>query len=160
MRASRTLSSSAKQTDREISSFNEIKVGEILRGFVENITDVGLFVSLATNIIGRVLIRDLSDQFLKDWKDHFKLNQLVKAKVLSVDVEAKKVGLSLRTSAIEGKAAGQGLDNISKGDRIAGVVSRLADYGILIRLDSSKLTGLCYKYEAISAKTKLMEGIG
>ena len=78
MRASRTLSSSAKQTDREISSFSNIKVGEIVRGFVTNVADSGLFVSLARNIVGRVLIRDLSDQFLKDWKSHFKVNQLVK----------------------------------------------------------------------------------
>src|SRR5579859_7690483 len=96
MRPSRTLSSSAKQTDHEISSISDIKVGQIIRGFVTNVADSGLFVGLARNIVGRVLIKDLSDQFLKDWKSHFKVNQLVKGKVTSVDVVAKKVGLNLK----------------------------------------------------------------
>jgi rRNA biogenesis protein RRP5 len=150
MRATRTLSSSAKQTDREISSISDIKVGEIIRGFVTNVADSGLFVSLARNIVGRVLIRDLSDQFLKDWKSHFKVNQLVKAKVLSIDIEGEKVGLSLKPSIVDGKGAGKGFDEISEGDRIAGVVSRVEDYGLFIKLDGYSLSGLCHRSEVFN----------
>jgi len=149
MRASRTLSSSAKQTDREISSISEIKVGQVLRGFVTNVADSGLFVSLARNIVARVLIRDLSDQFLKDWKSHFKVDQLVKGKVLSVDAAAKKVGLSLKVSVVEGTGA-KGLDEIDEGDRLTGVVSRVEEYGLFIRLDGFNLSGLCHKSEVYS----------
>ena len=147
MRASRTLSSSAKQTDREISTISSIKTGEVIRGFVTNVADSGLFVSLARNIVGRVLIRDLSDQFLKDWKSHFKVNQLVKGRVLSVDIEAKKVGLSLKASVVEGKGPGKGIDEISQGDRVTGVVSSIQDYGMFIRLDGYNLSGLCHRSE-------------
>ena len=146
MRASRTLSSSSKQADREISSISEIKVGEILRGFVTNVADSGLFVSLARNIVARVLIRDLSDQFLRDWKSHFKVDQLVKGKVLSVDPAAKKVGLSLKASAVEGTGA-KGFDDINEGDRLGGVVSRVEEYGLFIRLDGFNVSGLCHKSE-------------
>jgi rRNA biogenesis protein RRP5 len=152
MRASRTLSSSAKQTDREISSISGIKVGEILRGFVVNVAESGLFVSLARNIVGRVLIRDLSDQFLKDWKSHFRVDQLVKAKVLSVDLETKKVGLSLKASVVEGKSSGKGLEEIKEGERVTGVVSRVEDFGIFIRLDGFNLSGLCHKSEVLQPK--------
>jgi rRNA biogenesis protein RRP5 len=150
MRASRTLSSSAKQTDREISAISDVKVGEILRGFVTNVANTGLFVSLSRNVVGRAMIRDLSDRFLKDWKNQFKVHQLVKGKVVSVDAEANKVRLSLRPSAIAGKADGKGIDEVWEGDRVNGVVSRVEDYGLFIRLDGYSLSGLCHKSEVLT----------
>lgn len=147
MRPSRTLSSSAKQTDQEISDISDIKVGQIIRGFVTNVADVGLFVGLARNIVGRVLIKDLSDQFIKDWKSHFKVNQLVKAKVLSLDTTAKKVGLSLKVSVVEGKSTEKGFEDINEGDKVTGSVSRVEDYGLFIKLDGFSLSGLCHKSE-------------
>jgi rRNA biogenesis protein RRP5 len=151
MRASRTLNSSAKQTDREISSIADVKVGEILRGFVKLVADTGLFVWLSGTVVGRVMIRDLSDQFLKDWKSQFKINQLVKGKVVSVDADSNKVGLSLRPSAVGDKVAGKGIDEIWEGERVNGVVSGVEDYGLFIRLDGYSLSGLCHKSEVPSA---------
>jgi rRNA biogenesis protein RRP5 len=153
MRATRTLSSSAKQSDREISSMLDIKSGEVIRGFVTNVADSGLFVSLSRNIVGRVLIKDLSDQFLKDWKSHFKVNQLVKGKVLSVDVDGKKVGLSLKASVVDGKASGKGIEEISERDRVTGVISRIEDFGMFIRLDGYNFSGLCHRSEVTSLYT-------
>lgn len=149
MRASRTLSSSSKQTDHEISSILDIKVDQIVRGFVTNVADSGLFVGLARNVVGRVLIKDLSDQFLKDWKAHFKVNQLVKAKVLSVDTSAKKVGLSLKVSVVQGKSTEKGMEDINEGDKVSGSVSRVEDYGLFIKLDGYNLSGLCHKSEVL-----------
>lgn len=146
MRASRVLSSSSKQTDREISSISDIKVGEVVRGFVTNVADSGLFVALSRDIVARVLIRDLSDQFLKDWKSHFKVDQLVKGKVVSVDAGANKVGLSLKASVVEGITA-KAIEDINEGDRVTGVVSRVEDYGVFIRIDGYNLSGLCHKSE-------------
>jgi rRNA biogenesis protein RRP5 len=150
LRASRTLNSSAKQTDREISSIADVKVGEILRGFVKLVADKGLFVWLSGTVVGRVMIRDLSDRFLKDWKSQFKIHQLVKGKVVSVDADSNKVGLSLRPSAVGDKVAGKGIDDTWEGDRVNGVVSRVEDYGLFIRLDGYSLSGLCHKSEVQS----------
>ena len=97
-------------------------------------------MGLARNIVGRVLIKDLSDQFIKDWKAHFKVNQLVKAKVLSLDTTAKKVGLSLKVSVVEGKSAEKGVEDINEGDKVTGSVSRVEDYGLFIKLDAVKIT--------------------
>lgn len=149
MRASRTLSSSAKQTDPEISSISDIKVGQVLKGYVTNVADSGLFVGLSRNIVGRVLIRDLSDQFLKDWKSHFKVDQLVKAKVLSVDIPAKKVGLSLKASVVEGKKIGNAFEEVKEGETLTGVVSKVEDYGLFIKLDKYNISGLCHKSEVM-----------
>ena len=151
-RASRTLSSSAKQVDREISSISDIKVGDVIRGFVTNVADAGLFVAFSRNVVGRVLIKDLSDLFLKDWKSHFKVDQLVKAKVLSVDVEHKKIGLSLKQSVVDGKATIKGLDEVQEGDKLTGVVKRVEDYGIFVKLDGYNASGLCHKSEISDTK--------
>lgn len=150
MRSSRTLNSTAKQIDREIASISSINVGDVIRGFVSNIPDSGLFVLLGRGIIGRVLIRDLSDQFLEDWKSHFKVNQLVRGKVLSVDAPGNKVGLSLKPSVVDGKSSGKGFADIHEGDRLSGVVSRIEEYGIFIKLVGYNLSGLCHKSEVIS----------
>ena len=86
--------------DREISGIEDIQVGETLRGFVKNIGEHGLFVTIARDIDARVQIRELFDevlssfamafehltpslwQYIKDWKGQFHANQLVKGRLL------------------------------------------------------------------------------
>ena len=48
--------------DREISGIEDIQVGETLRGFIKNIGDYGLFVTIARNIDARVQIKELFDE--------------------------------------------------------------------------------------------------
>ena len=86
--------------DREISGIEDIQVGETLRGFVKNIGEHGLFVTIARDVDARVQIRELFDevvssyatafryltpslwQYIKDWKGQFHVNQLVKGRLL------------------------------------------------------------------------------
>ena len=87
--------------DREISGIEDIQVGETLRGFVKNIAEHGLFVTIARDVDARVQIKELFDevdfwplamackyltpslcQYIKDWKGQFHANQLVKGRIL------------------------------------------------------------------------------
>jgi rRNA biogenesis protein RRP5 len=86
--------------DREISGIEDIQVGETLRGFIKNIGEHGLFVTIARDVDARVQIRELFDevlssyamafeyltpslwQYIKDWQGQFHVNQLVKGRLL------------------------------------------------------------------------------
>lgn len=86
--------------DREISGIEDIQVGETVRGFVKNIGEHGLFVTIARDVDARVQIRELFDevvlsfamafehltpslwQYIKDWKGQFHANQVVKGRLL------------------------------------------------------------------------------
>ena len=63
---------------------------------------------------------------------------------LRVNKEASQVELSLRKSASVKKAQ-LSLDDVSAGQVVKGVVSRVEAYGAFIRLDGSNISGLCHK---------------
>ena len=84
--------------DRVIGSIHDLTKGEILRGFVKSATDVGVFVKLSRSLTGRVRIKNMSDQFIREFKDRFPVGKLVKCKVLNIDSDNGNVDLSLRLS--------------------------------------------------------------
>ena len=84
--------------DRVIASIHDLTKGEILRGFVKSATDVGVFVKLSRELTGRVRIKNISDQFIREFKDRFPVGKLVKCKVLNIDSENGYVDLSIRLS--------------------------------------------------------------
>ncbi|RMX61399.1 hypothetical protein pdam_00018294 [Pocillopora damicornis] len=90
------------EEDREINSISDLKEGDIIRGFVKSCSDVGVFVSLAHHIVGRVQIKNLSQYFVKNWKPLFPMGKLVKGKVLSIDLIKGHLELSLKGRDVGG----------------------------------------------------------
>ncbi|KAJ6519637.1 hypothetical protein C8R45DRAFT_1204771 [Mycena sanguinolenta] len=132
--------------DREIQDFADLQVGDTVRGFVKSVVDHGLFVTIGRHIDARVQIKELFDDFVKEWKERFSTNQLVKGRILSVDVEAKKVEMTLRSGDLfKASSAALGITDLKEGQKIDGVVTRIEDYGLFIQIDGSKLSGLCHK---------------
>ncbi|KAJ3219810.1 Protein RRP5, partial [Clydaea vesicula] len=85
LRPSRLVRNKTKKTDsvnREIKSINDLVVGELCEGYIKNISDGGVFVSVNRNLSGRVQIRNLSDLYIKDWKNLFQKGQFVKGKII------------------------------------------------------------------------------
>ncbi|KAE9388875.1 hypothetical protein BT96DRAFT_1003784 [Gymnopus androsaceus JB14] len=117
-----------------------------LRGFIKSITDHGLFATVGRNIDARVQIRELFDDFIKDWKPKFKLHQLVQGRILSADANAKKVEMTLRSGNLS-KLVALTLSSLSVGKHVEGSVKRIEDYGLFIQIDNLKLSGLCHKSE-------------
>ncbi|KAJ7042430.1 hypothetical protein C8F04DRAFT_77315 [Mycena alexandri] len=134
--------------DREIHGLADLQVGETVRGFIKSIVDHGLFVTVGRDIDARVQIKELFDDFVKDWKVRFTANQLVKGRILSVDVEAKKVEMTFRSENFS-KASSSTLavSDLKEGQKIDGVVNRIEDYGLFIQIEGSKINGLCHKSE-------------
>lgn len=75
-----------------------IEVGSILTGKVTGIQAYGAFVALDENNQGLVHISEITHGFVKDIHDYLKVGDEVKVKVLSIDKEAGKIGLSIRAT--------------------------------------------------------------
>ncbi|WP_219834751.1 S1 domain-containing RNA-binding protein [Paenibacillus sp. R14(2021)] len=72
-----------------------IEVGAKLEGKVTGITHFGAFVDLSGGVTGLVHISEIADNYVKDVKDHLKLEDVVTVKVINVDKDGK-IGLSIK----------------------------------------------------------------
>ena len=68
----------------------------VLDGTVRNIIDFGAFVDIGVHQDGLIHISQLSNGYVKHPLDIVKIGQIVKVKVISVDVDKKKIGLSMK----------------------------------------------------------------
>ena len=82
--------------NKDIRTMNDLKVGMQLVGIVTNITAFGCFVDIGVHQDGLVHISQMSNQFIKDPNDIVKLNQKVKVTVTEVDIERKRISLSMK----------------------------------------------------------------
>ncbi|KAJ2795101.1 rRNA biogenesis protein rrp5, partial [Coemansia guatemalensis] len=138
--------------DPPIASAADVSVGQVVRGFINSITEVGCFVSLGRTLVARALISELSDEYVRDVKSVFAAGMFVTGIVTSVDVATNRVGLSLRPSKVGASSGPDGqkkrrLDQIGVGESLRGTVTRIEDYGVFVRPDDAFTTGLCYVRE-------------
>ncbi|KAG7099001.1 hypothetical protein E1B28_000886 [Marasmius oreades] len=134
--------------DREINEISDLHVGETVRGYIKSVAEHGLFVTIGRGIDARVQIRELFDDFVKDWKPRFQTHQLVKGRILGLDLEAKKVEMTFRSGDLnKPRTTNLMLADITPGQVVDGTVKRVEEYGLFIQIDGSKLSGLCHKSE-------------
>ncbi|MFO0984590.1 MAG: Tex family protein [Planctomycetota bacterium] len=86
----------AVQYDENVRELGDLKPGAVLEGKVTNVTRFGAFVDVGVHQDGLVHISELADRYVKDPMDVVSVGQIVKATVLSVDLERKRIALSLR----------------------------------------------------------------
>ncbi|KAJ5952686.1 RRNA biogenesis protein RRP5 [Penicillium vulpinum] len=149
LRPSKVMSSALPVEDREISSLKDVKPNDIIRGFVRRVTDSGLFVAVSHDITAYVRVSDLSDSYLKEWKDSFQPDQLVKGKVTFVDAEQGKLQMSLKESVLDPNfKAPITLKDLKVGQIVTGKVRKVEEFGAFIVIDgSSNISGLCHRSE-------------
>lgn len=82
--------------DPNIKTMNDLSAGMTVRGIVTNITAFGVFVDIGIHENGFIHISELADEFVKDPNDFVKLNQKITAKILSVDMDRKRIALSCK----------------------------------------------------------------
>ncbi len=82
--------------DKSIFRVEDLQEGMVLPGIVTNITAFGAFVDIGVHQDGLVHISHLADRFVKDPNEVVRLHQHVQVKVLSVDVQRKRIGLSMK----------------------------------------------------------------
>ncbi|TVR44124.1 MAG: RNA-binding transcriptional accessory protein [Bacteroidia bacterium] len=82
--------------DQSIKTIEDLREGMVLPGIVTNIVAFGAFVDIGLHNDGLVHISHLANRFVKDPAELVQLNQKVMVKVLSVDVERKRIALSMK----------------------------------------------------------------
>ncbi len=116
-----------------VETLEDLKPGMVIEGTVTNVTNFGAFVDLGVHQDGLVHISALADRFVEDPYQVVKTGDLVKVKVMSVDLERKRIALSMRMGdRPEPKAAGTpGERRPAKPRRQAQELWRAADGGAM-----------------------------
>ena len=96
-----------------VDTINDLVPGMVLEGTVTNVTNFGAFVDIGVHQDGLVHISALSHTFIKDPREAVKAGDIVKAKVMEVDVARKRIALSLRLDdtpgeKVDGAPSGKG----------------------------------------------------
>ncbi len=115
-------------------------VGATVEGEVKNKTEFGLFIGLDGDVDGMVHLSDL------DWQkpgeqalDEYNRGDMVKAKVLDVDVEKERISLGIKQLATDTAEAASG-DGLRKNAVVTGTVTEVNDGGIEVRIADTDVT--------------------
>jgi uncharacterized protein len=88
-----------------VEDVKDLQPGMMLEGVVTNVAAFGAFVDIGVHQDGLVHISALSTKFVKDAHEVVKAGQIVKVKVMEVDVKRKRIGLTMRLDDEPGQAA-------------------------------------------------------
>ncbi|WP_120994282.1 Tex family protein [Stutzerimonas urumqiensis] len=86
-----------------VEKLSDLTPGMVLEGVVTNVTNFGAFVDIGVHQDGLVHISALSEKFVKDPYEVVKAGDIVKVKVMEVDIPRNRVGLSMRMSDTPGE---------------------------------------------------------
>ena len=86
----------AVKFDDRIQSISDLSEGMRLKGTVTNLTKFGAFVDLGIKEAGLIHISQIVDRFISDPAEVLSINQPVDVKVVSIDVERKRIGLTMK----------------------------------------------------------------
>ncbi len=96
--------------DFQVARFNEgvediadLQPGMVLEGTVSNVAAFGAFVDLGVHQDGLIHVSQLANKFVQDAREIVKTGDIVKVKVLEVDVARKRIGLSMRLDGVVGR---------------------------------------------------------
>lgn len=111
----------------------DLKVGMVLEGVVTNVAAFGAFVDVGVHQDGLVHVSAMSDRFVSDPHEVVKSGQVVKVKVLEVDTDRQRIGLTLRLNDTPGagkpKQPGKPAGNPNRGGNAQRNQNRAKDAG-------------------------------
>ncbi len=84
------------QFSDQINSIEDLSTGQILTGIVNNLTKFGAFINIGIKDSALLHISQITNKFIKDPAEVLALNQEVKVKVLDVDVERKRISVTMK----------------------------------------------------------------
>eukprot|EP00560_Eucampia_antarctica_P009287 CAMPEP_0197827370 /NCGR_PEP_ID=MMETSP1437-20131217/4159_1 /TAXON_ID=49252 ORGANISM="Eucampia antarctica, Strain CCMP1452" /NCGR_SAMPLE_ID=MMETSP1437 /ASSEMBLY_ACC=CAM_ASM_001096 /LENGTH=2087 /DNA_ID=CAMNT_0043428183 /DNA_START=30 /DNA_END=6293 /DNA_ORIENTATION=+ len=139
--------------DGGIDDVEPPKEKEMVRAYVVRTTKKGCFVRLSRTVEGRVILKELSDSFLPNPVVMFPSGRLVVGKVRAIrDVKKKSnnssckymVDLDMRESKLLENQDKIDFQDIKLSEKYPGVVTRVEEYGVFVRLENSDVNGLSH----------------
>jgi uncharacterized protein len=100
-----------------VEDLKDLQVDMVLEGVVTNVTAFGAFVDIGVHQDGLVHISAMSRKFIRDAREVVKAGDLVKVKVIEVDLKRRRIALTMRLD--DDVRARPGADPASRGDRVA-----------------------------------------
>ncbi|MFN2996204.1 Tex family protein [Serratia plymuthica] len=88
-----------------VETLNDLQPGMVLEGSVTNVTNFGAFVDIGVHQDGLVHISSLADKFVEDPHTVVKAGDIVKVKVMEVDLQRKRIALSMRLDEQPGEGS-------------------------------------------------------
>ncbi len=130
---------------------DEHPVGSVVEGEIRNITEFGLFIALGPDLDGMIHMSDTSwDDATEAAMEPYHKGDVVKAKVLDVDVEKERISLGIKQLRDDPAAAV--LDSVHKGSVVTCVVTAVQANGIEVKVDDV-LTGFIRRSELARDKS-------
>lgn len=120
----------AQQKDRLLK---ELEVGKTVKGKVSGISSFGVFVNLG-GANGLIHISELAWEQVKNPEDMVKVGDEIEVYVLKIDVDTKKIALSLKRTQQEPWALAEG--KYKEGQLVNATITRLTNFGAFAKLDS------------------------
>ncbi|MGC4081347.1 MAG: helix-hairpin-helix domain-containing protein [Vicinamibacterales bacterium] len=101
-----------------VEQIADLQPGMLLEGVVTNVANFGAFVDIGVHQDGLVHVSQLADRFVKDPREVVKAGQIVKVKVVDVDLKRKRIGLTMKLQEPIASGAGKpGADARERGAR-------------------------------------------
>lgn len=82
--------------ENNVKDINDLKEGMILNGTIRNLSDFGAFVDIGVHQDGLVYIKEIANHYVSHPSECLKLGQIVKVKVIGVDLARKRISLSIK----------------------------------------------------------------
>ncbi|HEX2698079.1 MAG TPA: S1 RNA-binding domain-containing protein [Anaerolineales bacterium] len=127
----RAASTESRQSVKE-RVIDELEVGKVYTGRVTSLSDFGAFVNV-NGADGLVHLSELSWDRIQHPREILEVGQEVKVKVINIDKEKKRIGLSLRALADDPWKSR--VEKFAVGQLVEGVITRLAKFGAFARLE-------------------------
>ena len=139
--------------DFAVARFNEgvediadLREGMMLEGTVSNVAQFGAFVDLGVHQDGLVHVSQLSNKFVNDAREVVKTGQIVKVKVLEVDVPRKRISLSMKLDAPTGA---QHKSGESRGNHFESAGRGRSSYGSQNKNQAQQPTAIASAFEKL-----------
>jgi uncharacterized protein len=80
----------------DVKEMSDLKPGMTLEGTVTNVTNFGAFIDIGVHQDGLVHLSQMSNRFIRDPREAVKVGDVIQVKVISVETETKRIGLSMK----------------------------------------------------------------